>query len=207
MLARGYCGTWHCISCMRTLAVSAGRVVRPHLTSPLSARAMVAARGKAKANGGSKTATVAAQFPDDGRAGTRNLPGSQAMRALSDWAPNMDLRSWPVDNHFPRLFKHPPNYKNTLRRILPKSSLPFKIYSEFGGEQEQEQEQKREHQQEQRQEQSKSKIGSKSKSRSKGGSNSKSRSRRKRRSRSRNNSQRRSKSQSRSKSTAPQKWQ
>ena len=123
----------------------------------------------------------------------------------SDWAPNMDLRSWPVDNHFPRLFKHPPNYKNTLRRILPKSSLPFKIYSEFGGEQEQEQEQKREHQQEQRQEQSKSKIGSKSKSRSKGGSNSKIRSRRKRRSRSRSNSQRRSKSQSRSKSTDPSK--
>ena len=82
------------------------------------------------------------------------------------------LGQWIITS--PVYLNTPPNYKNTLRRTLPKSSLPFKTYSEFGGEQEQEQ--KREHQQEQRQEQSKSKIGSKSKSRSKGGSNSKSRS-------------------------------
>ena len=36
-------------------------------------------------------------------------------------------------NHSPHFVKHPPNYENTLGRILPKSSLPFTTYSELGG--------------------------------------------------------------------------
>ena len=75
-------------------------------------------------------------------------------------------------NPFPRLLTTPPNNKSTLGRILSKSSLPFKTYSELGErfeapntwqhskhmskskrerelEQQQEQEQKWEHQQDQ----------------------------------------------------------